>query len=238
MLRKLFASSVSQRRAAIILGINRKTVARKFRFLAAVGKEHHLKWVSKNVKSVKAIELHFDDLETSEHSKYKPVSVTLVVEKKTRKIIDFELSRMPPKWILAQKANQKYGARKDERPVGWRRLFRRLRENITSDAFFTSDQNPFYASLVKKYFPNSTHTQVHGRDACVTGQGELKKIGYDPIFAINHTCAMLRANMNRLARRTWCTTKNLKGLEDHLWIYVDFHNRELTEEIQNADGPA
>ncbi|MBU6155196.1 MAG: hypothetical protein KGP28_12905, partial [Bdellovibrionales bacterium] len=49
-----------------------------------------------------------------------------------------------------------------------------------------------------------------------------------PIFSLNHTCAMLRANLNRLFRRTWCTTKTIQGLIDHLSIYVAFHNRRLT----------
>ena len=237
LLRKLFASSVSQRRSAIILGVNRKTVSRKFRFLSKLSQERHQKWLIEVVKPAEALEVHFDDLETSEHSKYKPVSVTLVVEKNTRKIIDFELSKMPPKWIHVQRAFQKYGARKDERPIGWHRLFHRLSKNLSSKTSFVSDQNPFYSRLVSKYFPNSFHFQVKGRDAALVGQGELKKIGFDPIFPINHTCAMLRANLNRLARRTWCTTKTMQGLEDHIWIYVDFHNRELTREIQKSSGP-
>ena len=61
----------------------------------------------------------------------------------------------------------------------------------------------------------------------MTGQGELKKLRFDPLFALNHTCAMLRANINRLFRRTWCTTKKKERLEQHLAVYMDFHNRIL-----------
>jgi hypothetical protein len=38
---------------------------------------------------------------------------------------------------------------------------------------------------------------------------------------------MLRANINRLFRRTWCTTKKPERLEQHLAVYMDFHNRVL-----------
>jgi hypothetical protein len=38
---------------------------------------------------------------------------------------------------------------------------------------------------------------------------------------------MLRANINRLFRRTWCTTKKKERLEQHLAVYLDFHNRIL-----------
>jgi len=64
---------------------------------------------------------------------------------------------------------------------------------------------------------------------CVAGQGELKKIGFDPLFSLNHTYAMMRANINRLFRRTWNTTKDPRKLRDHIDLYVWYHNSELTE---------
>jgi len=61
----------------------------------------------------------------------------------------------------------------------------------------------------------------------VVGQGELKRGGYDPLFSLNHTAAMIRANINRLFRRTWCTSKRIDRLEGHLLLYTDYHNRVL-----------
>ena len=57
----------------------------------------------------------------------------------------------------------------------------------------------------------------------------MKKLVFDPLFSLNHSCAMLRANLNRLFRRTWCTSKTRQGLIDHLSLYVRFHNEVLTE---------
>jgi hypothetical protein len=34
------------------------------------------------------------------------------------------------------------------------------------------------------------------------GNGELKKIGFDPLFSFNHTAAMLRDSVSRLVRQT------------------------------------
>ena len=61
----------------------------------------------------------------------------------------------------------------------------------------------------------------------MTGQGELKKVVYDPIFSLNHTCAMLRANINRLVRKTWCTTKKPERLAMHITLYALYHNLNL-----------
>src|SRR5690348_9370413 len=62
----LLDSGVSQRRAAQILRINRKTVVRKLRFLSAVAQLKHEQWLKQLSKSPLA-EVQFDDLETSEH---------------------------------------------------------------------------------------------------------------------------------------------------------------------------
>ena len=63
--------------------------------------------------------------------------------------------------------------------------------------------------------------------ASYTWQGELKRTGWDPLFTINHTLAMLRDNIKRLTRRTWCTTKQQSALEDVIAIYMHFHNSRL-----------
>lgn len=102
-----------------------------------------------------------------------------------------------------------------------------LRGVLEDGAEFSSDEDPLYAALVRKHYPGARHQRYRGGRGCVTGQGELKKLRFDPLFALNHTCAMLRANINRLFRRTWCTTKKVACLEQHLAVYRDFHNRIL-----------
>ncbi len=224
---RMMASTVSQRRAARLLGVDKKTVVRYFRFIARQCSERELRRL--NVYKQHPIsKVQFDDLETSEHSKLKPLSVALAVDPSTRKILGFHVSRMPARGLQAKIALRKYGKRSDERRKGWGSLFRDLRPLVRGDAEFLSDQNPHYPFFIKKYFPLSRHETTPGGRGAVTGQGELKQLVYDPLFALNHTFAMMRANMNRLLRRTWCTTKTIQGLRDHLAIYVDYHNQVLT----------
>lgn len=223
----LLNSGVSQRRAAKILSATRKTVARKFRFLADQARRNEAKW-KEELKRYPLDFVQFDDLETSEHSKCKPLSVALAVEPRSRKILGFEVSQMPAKGHLAKIAYRKYGPRPDERAQGWNALFQSLKPITKPTATWLSDQNPHYPAHLKRHHPESTHACVKGRRGCIAGQGELKKIGFDPLFSLNHTCAMLRANLNRLFRRTWCTTKTRQGLIDHISIYVAYHNHTLT----------
>lgn len=223
----LLNSGVSQRRAALLLRVNRKTVTRKFRFLASRCRLEQDTWI-KSLEKRPISYVQFDDLETSEHSKCKPLSVTLAVEPRSRKILGFQVSQMPARGHLARIALKKYGPRPDERPQGWDSLFAALRSITEPQAVWLSDQNPHYPRFLRCHHPEAQHLTVKGRRGCIAGQGELKKVGFDPLFSLNHTCAMLRANLNRLFRRTWCTTKTRQGLIDHLSLYVSYHNQRLT----------
>ena len=223
----LLASGVSLRRAAIILRVNRKTVVRKKRFLAAQAREEQEEFLRRLASKPLSV-VQFDDLETSEHTKCKPLSVALAVEPKSRKILGFQVSSMPAKGHLSRIAYRKYGRREDRRADGWNALFSGLKPVVSPTAVWLSDENPHYPRHLKFHHPQAIHHTTPGRRGCIAGQGELKKIGFDPLFSLNHTCAMLRANLNRLFRRTWCTTKTRQGLIDHLSIYVSYHNRVLT----------
>lgn len=224
MLRRLLCSGVSQRRAAKILTLNRVTVVRKFLFLSM---RAHFEFVSGNYKKPRAQKIEFDDMETFEHSKYKPLSITLAVESKTRRILGLEVSRMASKvgrpYIL-----KKYGKPADERRGGRKRLFRHLRKIVEERVEIRSDCNPYYEREVSKYFPNSKYYRFLGKRSAATGQGELKKVRFDPLFSLNHTCAKFRADVNRLIRKTWCTTKKKDRLYAHLILYANYHNQQLT----------
>ncbi len=227
-LNALLCSGVSQRRAARLLGVNQKSVVRRFRFLAEQARVKN-ELVLRLYYQRKAQEVQFDDLETSEHTKCKPMSVSLAVDAKSRKILGFQASRMPAKGLLSRIARKKYGPRPDDRPVGWLKLMYGLKPYVQEGALFSSDEHPRYPQFLKHHFPRAKHKQVKGKRGAITGQGELKKVQFDPLFSLNHTCAMLRANLNRLFRRTWCTTKTRQGLIDHLSLYVLYHNTVLTQ---------
>lgn len=221
----LLCSGVSQRRLSLALGLHRNSIARKLKFLAIQARleqtRDQFRYLENPIGRVQ-----FDEMETHEHTKLKPLSIALAVCEEKRKILGFKVAVMPAKGHLAKKSREKYGPRIDERAQAMRLLFHELDPLLTESPVLTSDQNPKYPIWLK---PRKwQHTQIKGRRGCVVGQGELKKIGFDPLFSLNHTCAMIRANVNRLFRKTWCTTKKIDALSDHLWLYMSFHNRVLT----------
>lgn len=222
---RLLVAEVSLRECHRIFKVNRKTIVRKSVFMGEIAKQ---KIETLNLRrKLKVNVMEFDDMETFEHTKCKPLSITLAVESKTRWILGYEVSQMPAKGLLTKIAMKRYGYREDKRGRGRKNLFSRIKNYVHTNAVIKSDQNPHYPVDVKVFFPESKHIQYKGRDSCVVGQGELKKIGFDPIFSLNHTCATIRARTNRMIRRTWCTTKSPERLSLHLALVVLHHNLNL-----------
>jgi hypothetical protein len=213
------------RRAAIILNVSRTTIARKLIFLAKLSREKQQELLKSCQNKIDYIQI--DDLITSHHTKLKPLSVSVAINARDRKILAIEVSQIPAFGHLADISKRKYGHRENKLKEGLKKLFEQIKNVGGKDLLIESDEHKLYPPLVKKYFKNAEFKQYKSERACVVGQGELKRKTHDPIFKINHTLAMLRANINRLVRRTWCTTKDPKRLKNHLEIYMDFHNNCL-----------
>ena len=222
----LLDSCGSQRRTARLLKLDLKTVARKLLFMAGRARIHQKIFQASLEHQIEAVQ--FDEMESSEATKCKPLSIALAVCAKSRKILAYRVCSMPAHGQLSEKARKKYGFRADRRRAAALSLFSEIAPLLHPNITLTTDEKPQYSSWIRQSLGHIKHKTTKGRRGCSTGQGELKKIGFDPLFALNHTAAMLRANINRLVRRTWCTTKRQDRLSDHIALYVHYHNTVLT----------
>jgi hypothetical protein len=141
---------------------------------------------------------------------------------------------MPAKGRLAAISRKKYGVRPDERKKARRELFHELKSLVAPKVHIKSDQNPHYIKDVIQFFPDCLHQTFKGQKAAEIGQGELKKTKFDPLFSINHTLAKLRADSNRLIRKTWCTTKKEMCLKLHIHLVMLRHNTEIIEKRKKS----
>ena len=218
----LLSSLVSMRRAALILNINPKTVARKLTFL---GETLQKKMAEESLKHI--TEIQCDELQTIEHTKLKPLSIALAVSSTDRRIVGFRVASMPATGHLAKASRKKYGPRPDHRRQQFEALCQEIQKRCPRLTTIISDECSFYGPIFSRVLPEVRVQQYKGEKTCVAGQGELKKVGRDPLFWVNHTLAMLRANINRLIRRTWCTTKKIQPLIHHLSLTMFVHNHIL-----------
>lgn len=233
-LMELLSSGVSMRRSALLLRISRKTVARKLIYLGEKSRMKQSQFL-KSFEKKKISKIQFDDLITKENSKLKPLSVTVAVDEKNRYILDSQVSVIAAFGHLSEISKKKYGPRKSTHKEGLKRLFDNLRPIVSQVGSIKSDEHTLYPEYVRNYFPKAKYKAFKGDKAHVAGQGEMKKNKNDPLFAINHALAMLRANINRLIRKTWCTSKKIERLKDHLDIFTYYFNKIY---LKNFSKPA
>jgi len=175
--------------------------------------------------------MQFDDLITIEHTKLKPAAISTAVDAVRGFILGAEVSQIPAFGHLAKPSVAKYGYRESTQKDALDRLFKSIAPVICNDSEIRSDEHKLYPQFVNKYLPGRVYKRFKSIRGCVTGQGELKKQCFDPIFVINHTLAMMRANISRLIRRTWNTTKSLMMLKNHVDIYIHYHNIQVLKKL-------
>ncbi len=214
-------SGVSQRRAAYIFSVVPRTIARRVKKFGEVCEKNLTKYREQRAK-VNAVE--FDELESFIHTKLKPVTIPIAVEKKTRKVLAISIGNIGAKGHLKQISIQKYGRRPSERLSALKSMAKDLKACIAPKARIGSDKCPLYPKLVRDCFPEAHHFTCKGSRGAVVGLGELKKTVFDPIFTLNHTYAMFRDNLKTLSRQTWATAKRKDRLLHLLHIYAWFHN--------------
>ena len=172
-------SLVSMRRIARVLNINPKTVARKLTFL---GQTLHKKMATQDFSHVSHIQ--FDELQTIEHTKLKPLSVAMAVSTKDRRIIGFRVASMPATGHLATLSRKKYGNRPDHR----RREFAALCQDIQPR--LPGLHIPLNRTSVHSTSPSypvcfqGQALQFKGKKGSIAGQGELKKWSATLSFAL------------------------------------------------------
>lgn len=205
---KLAVSGVSMRRMEVLLGCGKLTVARKISHLAEQARAHHLA----RMKELQTTCVMVDELETFMHSRYKQLSVPVVVRVKTGEVLGFGVARKP---CNQPRGQIKYNWTVDDRPQEFYRMLRAIEPALAPGCTVITDGHSSYGKWLGKGLANYQHKQLQSPSTP----------GYDPLFAINHTFAKMRNDLARLGRKTWTTTKSIKGLEEHLWLWVAWTNR-------------
>jgi len=215
---RLLSEGNSLRGISRILGLTYFNTYKKFLWFKGLVDEHQ--------KSLRfsAEEIQFDELETIHHTKCKPINIILVLNEKYQ-LISAKVAEMPAKGRLAEFSRKKYGPRKNEQKEKLNKAFSEVQIRLTNSPLrVKSDAHPVYRKIVEKHFPDSKYQQFirkKKKDKMRERMHEkLFKKQFDPIFAINHKCAVLRDRIKRLVRRNWCTTKKVENLQLHLDIFI------------------
>jgi len=220
---KLLTSGVTLWGSARILKVKYTSAFKKFLWLTDKAKEYH------DQQQFLVKELQFDEMESIEHTKLKPLTIALAVSE-DYKILGAKVGTIPAKGPLSEIAYKKYGPRQNESTTKIKELLSELKPKLQSPpVLIKSDKKPSYSTIVKEIFNDTPYEQYLSR-----GNKEKKremkyqkqeKAIFDPLFALNQRCAKLRADIKRLTRRSWCTTKKKEHLERHLILYIAHNNQ-------------
>lgn len=220
---KLYCSATTQRRIATILKINRKTVVRKFLFLAQNSQLEHSKRIE--VKAFKVTEVQFDEMLSFEHTRLRPLSIALAVEKKSYQVLDIGVAQSHYQGRLSSIALKKYGPREDKSYEAREKVFKTLNSLVQSTCHIITDAKPHYRTEIKNHIPRATLSQVKNRGNRLAQLLKAKRQNKeDSMFELNLIAARIRHDLSRMARKVWVTTKKAENLQRHLMLFVAYQN--------------
>lgn len=220
---KLYCSNMSMARIALVLNLNPKTVARKVEYLGLKCRMKNNEFLSL-IKDKSISKIQLDDLLTFENTKMKPLTVTAVTDSENRFILSAKVGKVPCSGGLAKASKQKYGPRENQHKKVIEEALSQIQKIVHPRCHIISDKHRYYPRIIKKHFPLSFHETFKSKRAQLMGQGEWKKIVRDPLQKINHVFAEMRAQISRLNRRSWNTTKKMSRLQDHLDMFIYYYN--------------
>ncbi len=223
-----FGSNLCQRDIAELVGVNVKTIAARLIWQAKLSRAKNQRYIQAFIAKHGDIKtVQFDDLVTFEHTNCKPLTVPIAVVDGYRVPLGFGIASIPAFGRLAAIARKRYGKRADHSRATRDALVQQLTQILPENVAFKTDGHTHYPIVIDKHFPKAKHTVHKSERGSVVGQGELKKTRFDPLFSVNHSFATMRAKINRLNRRTWCTTKLPERLADHIDIFIDVFSDRL-----------
>lgn len=196
----------------------------------------------------------FDELQSFEHSKHLPISIGLVKDGRSNKIISIRCAQMRAHWAIHAddqpiQLTGRYLNRRNDLPLLHQLLMADIAMvfNDTPQSMIVSDKSLLYIIPVRDNFPNSRHYRLKSRTRNNTRRRQAREVIIgahpDPFYqeakrlmaSFNATCASLRSYCSRLGSGTIITSKTLEHLESHLLLMLARHNGYDLHEILNQN---
>jgi transposase-like protein len=221
-------SKVTHRQAARLMHVDRKSIERRLRRFAPALHELHQD-ILRRARGRGGLRGSFsmDELETFEgNRRLQPVTVPVVIERHTHFVCHVETASLPARGRLGARERKRLKAQSrgqaprrsgssaavDQCLKSLSQLHdpRRLLELVT-------DQKRTYRTILRRHFPQKV-------GAHITESSRRTRNRANPMFAINHTLAMMRDQVSRLVRRSWGASKCRHMLLKHIWVWMAWRN--------------
>ena len=221
---KNLASGVGFRRSAINIGLTPRCAELKARKIG-----RHVRRLNVNLQRrlPSWATLQFDELETYEGRRNtRPLTVPVLIESKSRAIIWAESAPIRPNGRMTKsrltaiaRDEERYGRRRDLSIRSIRRTLARAVPLVQGHSFLIvdTDKKSVYPALIREAF--SGIKTFHRQTSSL-----IQRDVANPLFAINHSEAMMRDLSGRLRRESWLVSKKRRWLDVSLHIYIAYRN--------------
>ena len=221
-----FVSKVTHRQSARTIGCARRTIDHRLRLVG-----RHCRLLHGDLLERAAARggisgrFQLDELETYEHSRrLAPVTMPVLIERCSFFVLDLRAATLPARGSLSPADRRRrdlragvHGTRRSGSTRAVEGSFSVLeRVHAKGAVFVDTDRKRSYRSILARTFGERVCHGCHS--------SRIRRDRRNPLFAINHTLAMLRDGISRLVRRTWAGAKLCARLCDHAWIWTAWRN--------------
>lgn len=170
--------------------------------------------------------IQLDEMESFEHTRLKPLSISLAVEASSAKIVDIQVGTLNYKGRLAGFAYLKYGPRTDTSEKALREVLDTIKSTGIENPIISTDAKLTYPRLIHATLPDAHHIAVKNKKLSIAHRMFRKgrRNENDPLFVLNYTAAKIRHDLSRMGRKVWVTTKHPDYLQAHLTLYMAYAN--------------
>lgn len=206
---EMYCEGMSQRAIARVLKINRKTVERYFIKNAHKARSENLKNLEDKRNLTTFIQI--DELETFEHTKRRPLAVQTSIRSKTGEILSMKVCTIPIRALnVAQTYLKEWNSQVNRKTKLTEMLLETQKAANPENITISCDGYREYLVITKNIF---------GKDNVEIYESKANVQKIDLFFA------KLRQDISRLRRKTLATTKRRYRLQQHLDLYIRYHNK-------------
>jgi len=232
----LMVHCVGQRQCATILGVARRTVERRFVWLAQHARQFHDCQLRRARLSGP---FQLDELESFEGNRFQPLTVPILIDRATFFLVASAVAPLRRKGTLSPKQREmraaheaRHGRRPTRSSEAVQRVLSSLLTLVDGSVVVESDHKPSYQQIGRRLFGERWVGRRH--------DAKRRRDRRNPLFPINHTNARLRHFLSRLRRRSWCVSKRAVRLKGHLDIAALWVNyvRGITNRTKTTPAQA
>ena len=232
------ATGIGLRQSARNLNLSLRCTELKFRKIA-----RHLRRLNLNLRGPlpSGSQLQFDEIETYEGRRNtRPLSLPILIEREHRFVIWAEAAPIRPRGKMSKKRyaalmadEARFGRRKD---LSHRSVVRTLRRGADVTAHMHAVE---FFSDEKVTYPKAARAAFAGRRiAHHRTNSKLARMTWNPLFAINHTEAMLRDLLGRTRRDSWLVSKQRRYLDLGVQLWMAYRNYVRKRFNYDYESPA